>query len=114
MTAALCATCGTPVLRENAKFCDECGSPITLARQIAEYKQVTVLFADVVKSMDIASALDPERLRDIMSYVFNCSAAVVQRSGGTVDKFIGDGTMALFGGTLRLASYVQGTRAYRP
>ena len=45
-----CVTCGTD-LRENAKFCDECGAPVSAAEP-AEYKQVTVLFADVVRSME--------------------------------------------------------------
>jgi class 3 adenylate cyclase len=58
---------------------------------------VTVLFADVVHSMDIASALGVERLREIMTELVNRSAAVVQRYGGTVDKFTGDGIMAEFG-----------------
>jgi adenylate cyclase len=89
-------TCGTE-LRSNAKFCDECGSPIAVAGTQAEYKQVTVLFADVVRSMDIAAAVDAERLREIMAELVNRSAAVVQRYGGTVDKFTGDGIMAVFG-----------------
>jgi hypothetical protein len=77
-------------LRENAKFCDECGTAIATPKS-AEYKQVTVLFADVVHSMDIAAAVGPERLREIMAEVFNGSAAIVQRYAGTVDKFTGDG-----------------------
>ena len=56
MGAVACASCGT-ALRENAKFCDECGSSTTVAAGRAEYKQVTVLFADVVHSMDIAAAV---------------------------------------------------------
>ncbi|WP_396912750.1 zinc-ribbon domain-containing protein, partial [Mycolicibacterium sp.] len=57
MTAAdvTCVTCGTG-LRENAKFCDECGTAVSAAAEPAEYKQVTVLFADVVRSMDIAAS----------------------------------------------------------
>ena len=53
--------------------------------QSAEYKQVTVLFADVVRSMDIAAAVDMERLREIMAELVERSAAVVQplrRDGG--------------------------------
>ena len=57
MTAALaCMTCGAE-LRSSAKFCDECGSPIAEPGTPTEYKQVTVLFADVVHSMDIALRL---------------------------------------------------------
>jgi hypothetical protein len=48
---------------------------------------VTVLFADVVHSMDIAAAVGPERLREIMAELVNRAAEVVQRYGGTVDKF---------------------------
>ena len=82
MTASLtCGSCGTE-LRENAKFCDECGAPFAASGDTAEYKQVTVLFADVVRSMDIAAALDMERLRDIMTEVIERAAAVVQRYGG--------------------------------
>jgi adenylate cyclase len=63
----------------------------------AEYKQVTVLFADVVHSMDIAAAVGAERLREIMTELVDRSSVVVQRYGGTVDKFTGDGIMAIFG-----------------
>ena len=67
MTAGtVCGSCGT-VLRATAKFCDECGTPIAGSGDTAEYKQVTVLFADVVRSMDIAAALDIERLREVIA-----------------------------------------------
>jgi adenylate cyclase len=71
----------------------------------AEYKQVTVLFADVVHSMDIAAALGPERLREVMTELVSQAVAVVQRYGGTVDKFTGDGIMALFGAPITLESH---------
>jgi class 3 adenylate cyclase len=64
-----------------------------------------VLFADVVRSMDMASILEPERLREIMAAVFDRSAVVVQRYGGTVDKFTGDGLMALFGAPVALEDH---------
>jgi hypothetical protein len=51
-----CAMCGTE-LRDCAKFCDTCGCRLATSMQ-AEYEQVTVLFADVVRSMDIAAAVD--------------------------------------------------------
>ena len=70
----------------------------------AEYKQVTVLFADVVRSMDIAAALDAERLREIMTDLVERSAAVVQRYGGTVE-YTGDGVMALFGAPVALEDH---------
>lgn len=58
---------------------------------------MTVLFADVVHSMDIAAAVGPERFREIMTELVDHAAGVVKRYGGTVDKFTGDGIMAVFG-----------------
>ena len=55
-----CGSCGTE-LSEKAKFCSECGAAVTSAAKPAEYKQVTVLFADVVHSMDIAATVGTER-----------------------------------------------------
>jgi adenylate cyclase len=66
---------------------------------------VTVLFADVVHSMDIAAAVGAERLREIMTDLFNRSSKVVQRYGGTVDKFTGDGIMAVFGAPIALEDH---------
>ncbi|MGY4653271.1 adenylate cyclase [Mycobacterium sp. URHB0021] len=91
-----CGSCGTR-LSAIAKFCGECGSPLREATRSAEYKQVTVLFADVVHSMDIAAAVGPERFREIMAQLVDHAARVVMRYGGTVDKFTGDGIMAVFG-----------------
>jgi adenylate cyclase len=99
-----CGSCGTE-LRTNAKFCDQCGTPTTAVGEVAEYKQVTVLFADVVHSMDIAAAVDTERLRDIMSELLRRSTDVVRRYGGIVDKFTGDGVMALFGAPVALEDH---------
>lgn len=84
-------------MRPNAKFCDECGMTTAGPGVPAEYKQVTVLFADVVRSMDLAAAVGPERLREIMAELVTVCSSVIHRHGGTVDKFTGDGIMALFG-----------------
>ena len=78
---------------------------MTAPPKSAEYKQVTVLFADVVHSMDIAAAVGPERLREIMGELVERAAAVVQRFGGTVDKFTGDGIMAVFGAPVALEDH---------
>lgn len=105
MTAtAGCRACGTQP-REGARFCDTCGSPITPVTEHAEYKQATVLFADVVHSMDIAASVGAERLREIMSELLDRSTTVVERYGGKVDKFTGDGLMAIFGAPVTLEDH---------
>jgi class 3 adenylate cyclase len=104
VTGLFCGSCGTE-LPSNSKFCNECGAPVTQVGRSAEYKQVTVLFADVVHSMDIAAAVGPERLREIMADLADRCAAVVKRYGGTVDKFTGDGIMAVFGAPVALEDH---------
>ncbi|GFG82090.1 hypothetical protein MPRG_53660 [Mycobacterium paragordonae] len=96
--------CGTELLTE-ARFCHGCGAPLAPTDSVAEYKQVTVLFADVVHSMDIATAVGPERMREIMAELVGRAAAVVQHYGGTVDKFTGDGIMAMFGAPAALEDH---------
>ena len=103
-TGLPCGSCGTE-LPPNSKFCNECGAPVTQATRSAEYKQVTVLFADVVHSMDIAASVGAERLREIMADLADRCAAMVQHYGGTVDKFTGDGIMAVFGAPVALEDH---------
>jgi hypothetical protein len=89
---ALCRSCGAAP-HEGARFCEACGSALVALVEAAEYKQVTVLFADVVRSMNIAAALDIERLREVMTELVERSAAVLRHYGGTVE-YHGDGVMA--------------------
>jgi class 3 adenylate cyclase len=103
-TGISCGSCGT-ALHETAKFCSECGAAVSAGTKRAEYKQVTVLFADVVHSMEIAAAVGAERLREIMTELVTHAAVVVQRYGGTVDKFTGDGIMAVFGAPAALEDH---------
>src|SRR6201995_4842713 len=106
--ALVCGSCGTE-LPPNAKFCNECGAAVATATTPAEYKQVTVLFGDVVHSMDIAATLGAERLREIMADLADRCATVVQRYGSTVAQFTGDGIMAVFGAPMALEDHA--TRA---
>jgi adenylate cyclase len=62
-----------------------------------ERKQVTVMFVDIVGSMDLAEALDSERWRGVLDRFFALASDSVHSVGGTIDKFTGDGMMALFG-----------------
>jgi adenylate cyclase len=99
-----CRSCGND-LRAEARFCDVCGSPVSPTSATGEHKQVTVLFADVVGSMKLAAVLDAERFQELMNELFNRASAVVQRYQGTVDKFTGDGLMALFGAPVALEDH---------
>ena len=99
-----CGSCGTG-LREKAKFCDECGAPTTASSDTAQYKQVTVLFADVVRSMDLAAALEMERYREVMTELVERSATVVQRYGGGTVESTGDGVMGIFGAPIALEDH---------
>ncbi|HKF81839.1 MAG TPA: adenylate/guanylate cyclase domain-containing protein [Solirubrobacterales bacterium] len=73
----------------------------------AERKQVTVLFADVSGSMDLAEQEDPEEWREIMQRFFSMLAETVTRFEGTVDKFTGDGIMAIFGAPIAHEDHAQ-------
>ena len=102
-TGLFCGSCGAES-SPTAKFCSECGTPLSDSR-LAEYKLVTVLFADVVHSMDIAAAVGAERLREIMTDLVNRAAVAIQRYGGTVGSFTGDGVMAVFGAPVALEDH---------
>lgn len=84
--AAVCETRGTR-LREHATFCDECGAPTAVSSTWPSTSR-SVPFAEVVRSMDIAAAVDPERQRDIMTELVERSAAVVRRDGGTTEYHV--------------------------
>src|SRR5439155_7649713 len=92
-----CATCGHE-LPSGARFCPNCGSPVaTVPTPRETRKTVTVLFADVTGSTALGERLDPESLRALMSRYFSEIKGIIERHGGTVEKFIGDAVMAVFG-----------------
>ena len=91
-----CSTCGFK--SEVAfKFCPECGAEPAAAVPSEQRKTVTVLFCDLSGSTALGETLDPERLRAILSRYFEEMKAIVERHGGSVEKFIGDAVMAVFG-----------------
>jgi len=94
----VCASCGHEN-SEDAKFCEECGFSFAaaLAGAKEQRKTVTVLFCDVTGSTALGEALDPERLRTLLARYFERMKAIVESHGGTVEKFIGDAVMAVFG-----------------
>ncbi len=122
----VCSGCGQQVAA-GSKFCNQCGTPVgapgpaplevpdEMASKIdagresleGERKQITVLFADVEGSMDLAERLDPESWRELMNRFFQVCADAVHHADGTVDKFTGDGIMALFGAPIAREDHAQ-------
>ena len=93
----LCASCGHEAA-EPFKFCPECGAPAAASAAAREQRKVvTVLFCDVTGSTSLGESLDPESLRGLLARYFERMKAIVERHGGTVEKFIGDAVMAVFG-----------------
>ncbi|MEP7033495.1 MAG: adenylate/guanylate cyclase domain-containing protein [Actinomycetota bacterium] len=91
-----CPNCG----RENPEgsaFCNACGAALTAEPAREVRKTVTVLFCDVAGSTAMGERLDPESLRRVMDRYFQAMRAPIERNGGTVEKFIGDAVMAVFG-----------------
>ncbi len=94
---AACPTCST----ENpdvARFCMSCGATLAAPEPAREARKVvTVVFADITGSTGLGEHLDPEALRSIMGRWFDAMSAVLERHGGSVEKFIGDAVVAVFG-----------------
>ncbi len=107
---AICPDCGRDV-RKDARFCDFCGAPLAAPTEHEIRKTVTVLFADVSGSTALAEKLDAESVRRIMGEYFGTAREAIERHGGTVEKFIGDAVMAVFG--LPLAHEDDALRAVR-
>ena len=102
--AAACPNCGT-TNPPGAKFCGECAAPLAGAARptepasapVAERRLVSVLFADLVGFTAFAEGRDAEDVRDMLTRYFDLAAEVMTRYGGTVEKFIGDAVMAVWG-----------------
>jgi class 3 adenylate cyclase/tetratricopeptide (TPR) repeat protein len=91
-----CPSCGRES-PEYFRFCGSCGALLAPARAREVRKVVTVLFADVTGSTALGDRLDPESLQRVMRRYLEEMKAVLERHGGTVEKFIGDAVMAVFG-----------------
>jgi class 3 adenylate cyclase/tetratricopeptide (TPR) repeat protein len=94
----VCASCGHEN-SESAKFCEQCGLSLAAppGRAQEQRKTVTVLFCDLAGSTALGETLDAERLRTLLARYFERMQSIVERHGGSVEKFIGDAVMAVFG-----------------
>src|ERR1700694_2850044 len=92
-----CSSCAREIEGDFA-FCPHCGAVLAAAEPRQEQrKTVTVLFCDVTGSTSLGESVDPEALRRLLARYFEQMKAIVERHGGTVEKFIGDAIMAVFG-----------------
>jgi class 3 adenylate cyclase/tetratricopeptide (TPR) repeat protein len=91
-----CPNCGRES-PDDFTFCPSCGQALTPAPGREVRKTVTVVFCDVTGSTAMGERLDPESLRDVQSRYFDAMRAAIERHGGTVEKYIGDAVMAVFG-----------------
>src|SRR5688572_2120624 len=96
VAARACPRCGADLPAE-ARFCSSCGYAIRTDDRADERRLVTVLFADVTGSTQLGERLDPEHLREVMASYFAAMREEIEAEGGTVEKFIGDAVMAVFG-----------------
>jgi class 3 adenylate cyclase len=110
--AAACPSCGT-VNAPGSKFCAECATPLVpgarpaaspggavpslLGQPASERRLVSVLFADIVGFTPFAAARDAEDVRETLTRYFELASEVIGQYGGTVEKFIGDAVMAVWG-----------------
>ena len=108
-----CASCGTPLARAcecgyvndaTDRFCGGCGRPLEREAEAAspseidgDRRPVAIMFCDLVGYTRLSSKLDPEEVRALLEQFFGVIDSIVERYGGTIDKHIGDASMALFG-----------------
>ena len=97
-----CPSCGVPA--ERGRFCAECGAEIEPSNTraeapapVSERRLTSVVFGDLVGFTTLSEARDPEEVRDLLSRYFDAARLIVERYGGTVEKFIGDAVMAVWG-----------------
>jgi predicted ATPase/class 3 adenylate cyclase len=91
-----CPSCGSEN-PEGAKFCAACGARLITAEAAEVRKTVTILFCDVTGSTELGEHLDPESMRKVMARYFDAMRTALEHHGGSVEKFIGDAVMAVFG-----------------
>ena len=90
-----CRRCGEPV-PTGANFCPNCGAPVSVP-EASERRVVTVVFADLAGSTELAARLDPERFRDVLAAFHGMVTDEITALGGRAEGFIGDSVLGVFG-----------------
>ena len=94
---AICPGCGEDN-PDRFRLCGFCGTPLSTAPAPREQRRtVTVVFCDLKDSTKLGERLDPEALREVVNRYFAAMREVLESHGGTIEKFIGDAVMAVFG-----------------
>ena len=95
-----CADCGAEVAPD-ARFCMQCGRALidrTAAISVAgERRQMTIMFCDLVGSTELGAQVDPEEYSEIVDAYYQACGAAIQREGGYITRYIGDGMLSYFG-----------------
>src|SRR4051794_434102 len=112
--ASGCPSCGAPI-EPGKRFCGDCGTALIPAARtpmsaqepeavapVAERRVCSLLFCDLVGFTPLSEARDPEAVRELLSHYFDIARTIVTRYGGTVEKFIGDAVMAVWGSPVAL------------
>jgi class 3 adenylate cyclase/tetratricopeptide (TPR) repeat protein len=89
-----CARCGEP-LPERARFCPNCGAPVL--SEARERKLVSIVFVDLTASTELASRLDPERFREVLSAFYQLISGEMVALRGRPEQYVGDAVMGVFG-----------------
>ena len=106
----VCPHCGAE-LTPGARFCISCGKPVSTPREaaraegssdaepipVSERRRISVLFVDLANFTALAESMDPEEVRSVQSRYFEVARSIVATYGGTIEKFIGDAVMAIWG-----------------
>ncbi len=95
--ANFCANCGSALLASTESAAARAAAPVAAAGPVAERRLVSVMFVDLVGSTALAADRDPEETRELLSRYFDMARRTVEGHGGTIEKFIGDAVMAVWG-----------------
>src|SRR3954451_9277106 len=96
-TQKFCGECGAPLRPANTDTRNEGAAAASASAPLAERRTVSIMFVDLVGFTTLSETRDPEEVRELLSHYFELATTTVSRYGGTIEKFIGDAVMAVWG-----------------